>query len=56
MQYCIDLSRNMDEVADIMVDEFKMAIASQMRDVIQRAGDEIINSNDAVTIFQKTIT
>jgi len=55
MQNGVDLTGKVDEVADIVMHEFEMTIASQVRDVVLGARDEIVNRHHPMTIAQESI-
>src|ERR1700722_10188770 len=51
----IDLAGHFERVRDIAADELEPGIAEQMNDVFGRAGDQIIDRNDFVTLREESI-
>lgn len=51
------MHRNMqeNELGDILVDEFEVGIASQVRDVIDRASDKIVDADDLMAACQQQV-
>ena len=45
-----------DELGHILLDEFEIPVAGQVRDVVHAAGDEIINANDAVAAREQQVS
>lgn len=44
-----------DEFGDVLLDELEVRIAAQVRDVINRTRDEVINANDFVAAREQEI-
>jgi hypothetical protein len=55
MPNIIDLPRDVDEVGDIVADEFIALIPSEMLDVCHIASDEAIDRDDAMALGKQTI-
>ena len=56
MQHRIHRAVDVDVVGDIVMDEGKVFVSSEMGDVPGIAGDEIVHRNDRMTLSEKTIT
>ncbi len=55
MKHAIDRTLDFDRFSNIMLDEHKVRIPEQMFNILQAARDEIIQSNDGMPLFNKTI-
>ena len=51
----INLARDVDEVGDIVADEFVVLIPGEMLDVCHIASDEAIDRNDAMALCKQTV-
>ena len=52
IQSCV---RQKNKIGDVVLDEMKIWTAGEIPDVRRIAGNEIIDRDDAVTVFQKTV-
>ena len=55
MKHAIDRTLDFDRFSNIMLKEHKVRIPKQMFNILQAARDEIIQSNDGMPLFNKTI-
>ena len=51
----IHRSLEKNKLGDVLLDEFEIRIAAEMRDVVHAAGDKIINADDPVATRQQQV-
>ena len=52
----IDWDIEKEEFGDVLFDELEIFVAAKMRDVVDAAGNEVVDGNDFVAACQKVIT
>jgi hypothetical protein len=55
MPNIIDLTRDVDEVGDIVADEFVVLVPGEMLDVRDIASDEAIDRDDAMALGEQAV-
>ncbi len=56
MQYGIQRPVDVDIVRDVILDERKILVSCQMRNIISGSRDQIVHADDLVAFGQKSIT
>ena len=55
MQYCINITTDIDVIGDVMPDKEKTWIPCQMSDIAHITCDQIVHAEDMMTFRQKTV-
>src|SRR5690242_15197431 len=45
-----------EEFGDVLLDKAEVLVPAQMRDIVHRAGDEVVDPDDAMSFFQEIIS
>ncbi len=56
MEDCVDRTIDIDKVGDVLLDIQKTVLPCQVSNVVGRACQQVVHSDDVVTTRQKTIT
>ncbi len=55
MQHAVERSGHVRVGADVVADELELLVSHEVRDVVRRPGDEVVEPDDLVTVGQKAI-
>ena len=55
MKHVVDLA-TLDGETDILLEKFKAGVVSQVLEVGEPPGEEVVSSDDIITVAQKSIT
>jgi hypothetical protein len=56
MEDRIDRTINIDEIADVMLNEIEAVIAHQVGDIVSASRNKIVHCHDRMALFQETVT
>jgi len=55
MEDVVDAAGEVDEVGDVVVDEFEVFVAGEMGDVVGIARDEVVDGDDVVALGEEAV-